>query len=138
MLGVRGWLRDASGGTAVTSSRFLDHRPLGPSPPKTRKGALISTGSGPATGLDLGKAQRHGKLFIEPDAEMYPGMIFGEHAKTGDMELNVSKKVTVNYQSVESMPPPTRLGFVPVTVAESVLLLLRLEAVLLLLLHFLL
>ena len=37
-------------------------------------------------------------------------MIFGEHAKTGDMELNVSKKITTNYQSVESMPPPTRLG----------------------------
>lgn len=92
------------------SSRYLEHRKLSPPPPKTRKGVLISSNDGKSTNLDLGKAQRHGRLFIGSDVEMYPGMIFGEHGKMGDIELNVSKKVTTNYQTAENLSPPQRMN----------------------------
>jgi GTP-binding protein len=110
MLGIRGWIRDATGGTAVVSSRYLEHRKLGPPAPKTRKGVMISSAEGKSTNLDLGKAQRHGRLFIGADVDMYPGLIFGEHNKMGDIELNVSKKVTTNYQTAENLSPPARMN----------------------------
>merc|ERR1719359_751648 len=112
MLGIRGWIRDATGGTAAVSSRYLEHRELRPPPPKTRKGVMISSGEGKSTNLDLGKAQRHGRLFIGSDVEMYPGMIFGEHNKMGDIELNVSKKVTTNYQTAENLQLEEVLSYI--------------------------
>merc|ERR1719215_2089108 len=77
-LGMRTWLREISGGTAVVVSEFKEMREQGPPPPRSRNGALIANTPGLSTPVDLGKAARLGTLFIPEGTPVYAGMIFGE------------------------------------------------------------
>lgn len=55
-------------------------------------GALIADRKGVATGYALWYLEERGKLFIQPQTECYEGMIVGEHAKTNDLVVNVSRE----------------------------------------------
>jgi GTP-binding protein len=44
--------------------------------------------AGTSTLYSLDKLQARGKLFINPGAEVYPGMIIGEHSRDNDLEVN--------------------------------------------------
>merc|ERR1712137_739985 len=57
LLGMRSWIREATGGTAIVVSEFLEMRPAGLPLPKIRNGALVSNTAGVATAVDLSKAQ---------------------------------------------------------------------------------
>jgi len=92
MLGMRTWLREVTGGTAVVVSEFKDMRPAGPAPPRTRNGVLVANTAGIATSVDLSKAGRLGTLFISEGIEVYPGMIFGENTDGTDIDTNLSRK----------------------------------------------
>lgn len=37
------------------------------------------------------KLQERGQIFVEPQTELYEGMIVGEHAKPGDLVINLTK-----------------------------------------------
>ncbi|MDT8435895.1 MAG: translational GTPase TypA [Gemmatimonadota bacterium] len=56
-----------------------------------RTGALVAMSTGTATGYALFNVQERGGLFIGPGAEVYDGMIVGEHARENDLEVNVTK-----------------------------------------------
>jgi GTP-binding protein len=105
-LGMRTWLREVTGGTAVVVTEFKDMRPAGPPPPRTRNGVLIANAMGIATSVDLSKAQGAGRtLFIPEGLECYPGMIFGEAGDFTDIDTNISRKHD-GYQSAKPMAPP--------------------------------
>merc|ERR550537_1492488 len=91
-LGLRSWLREATGGTAVVVSEFKEMRPAGAPPPRTRNGVLVCNTAGIATAVDLSKAQKLGTLFISEGLEVYPGMIFGETQDFNDIDTNISRK----------------------------------------------
>jgi GTP-binding protein len=91
-LGMRTWLREVTGGTAVVVSEFKEQRPAGPLPPRNRNGVLVSNNSGLAAAVDLSKVIRLGTLFIPEGVEVYPGMIFGENNDTTDIDTNISRK----------------------------------------------
>merc|ERR1711972_433186 len=91
-IGMRNWLRDATGGTAAVIAEFKEMRPVGPAPPRERNGVLVSNNAGSATPVDLSKATRLGKLFIGEGTEVYPGMIFGESNDMNDIDTNISRK----------------------------------------------
>lgn len=55
------------------------------------KGVLISNGAGKATAYSLYNVQDRGRLFIGPQAEVYEGMIVGEHSRDNDLVVNVIK-----------------------------------------------
>lgn len=59
-------------------------------------GALISTEQGKAMTYALWNIQERGQLFIEPQTEVYEGMIIGMSARNLDMEVNPikNKKLT--------------------------------------------
>jgi len=59
---------------------------------KVRKGMLICTTSGVATTYALGALEPRGTLFIGPQAEVYAGMIIGEHTRENDLEVNPTKE----------------------------------------------
>ena len=40
----------------------------------------------------LFNAQERGKLFIQPGTKVYEGMVVGENARAGDIEVNVCKR----------------------------------------------
>ena len=37
------------------------------------------------------KLQDRGQIFVEPQTQLYEGMIVGEHAKPGDLVINLTK-----------------------------------------------
>lgn len=105
LLGMRSWLREASGGTAIVVSEHLGMRPLGPALPRLRNGVLVVNTAGIAQPVDLAKASRLGTIFIQEGVDVYPGMIFGEATDTADIDTNISRKHD-GYQKAGTMPPP--------------------------------
>ncbi|MCE1247824.1 MAG: translational GTPase TypA [Firmicutes bacterium] len=113
LLGLRSQLLTISRGTAVMNSIFMKYAPMGEPLAKMRNGALIAseTGRSVAYGLNIGQA--HGALFIDPQTDVYAGMVIGLHAKEMDLEINVIKeKKATNMRSTSSdsailLTPPT-------------------------------
>jgi GTP-binding protein len=60
--------------------------------PERSRGSIVVFESGEAVTYGLYNAQERGNLFIVPGTEVYEGMIAGESARAGDMEVNVCKK----------------------------------------------
>jgi len=54
-------------------------------------GSLVSDRRGQATGYAIEGLQERGSLFIAPGDELYEGMIVGEHARAGDLDVNAAK-----------------------------------------------
>lgn len=78
-------------------------------------GAITSDRKGKATPYALDHMQPRGTLFISPGAEVYEGMIIGEHAKRNDLDVNIvrEKKLTnVRASGRDDSPlltPPRRM-----------------------------
>ncbi len=56
-----------------------------------KNGALIATDPGEAVAYALWNLQGRGTLFVKPQQKIYAGMIVGENAKQGDLEVNLLK-----------------------------------------------
>lgn len=56
------------------------------------RGSLVAFETGEATAYGIEHAQERGELFIKPGDPVYRGMIIGEHARSGDLLINVAKK----------------------------------------------
>jgi GTP-binding protein len=97
--GIIGLANDAltvSAGEAVMSHRFLEYQPWKGEIEKRQNGSIIAMETGNAFAYALDKLQDRGRFFIEPQTDVYAGQIVGEHAKEGDLVVNVtkSKKLT--------------------------------------------
>lgn len=55
------------------------------------RGVLISNAAGKATAYSLWKLQDRGEMFIDPNTEVYEGMIIGLHTRDNDLVVNVIK-----------------------------------------------
>jgi GTP-binding protein len=75
-------------------------------------GAMISDRQGVATTYALFNLQERGRMFIEPGAEVYQGMVVGEHAKDNDLEVNVTREKKLT--NVRSSGADEKLILVPV------------------------
>merc|ERR1712118_231467 len=104
-LGMRSWLRDATGGTAVITSELIEPRAASAPTAKDRNGVIVANSNGIATSVDLAKAAKFGKIFIAEGTEVYTGMIVGEHNKTGDHNTSVARKHD-GYAAAGNMAPP--------------------------------
>jgi GTP-binding protein len=54
-------------------------------------GSLVADRRGQATGYAILNLQERGSLFTSPGDELYEGMIVGENARDGDLDVNASK-----------------------------------------------
>jgi GTP-binding protein len=54
-------------------------------------GSLVTDRQGQATGYAILNLQERGSLFVAPGDELYEGMIVGENARDGDLDVNASK-----------------------------------------------
>merc|ERR1712151_1449499 len=92
MLGLRSALLTATRGTAIIDSVFDSYRPKIRGEIQGRdKGSLLAFADGTATTFGLEGAQDRGKMMIQPNDEVYKGMIVGIHQRPGDLEVNVCK-----------------------------------------------
>ncbi|HLN61001.1 MAG TPA: translational GTPase TypA [Symbiobacteriaceae bacterium] len=56
------------------------------------RGSLVASEAGTATTYALYQVQDRGVLFIEPQTDVYMGMIVGENSREQDMDVNVCKQ----------------------------------------------
>ncbi len=92
MIGFRGELLTATRGTALLNSLFEGWEPWGGTMMKRATGAIVSDRAGVATPYALHHLQPRGSFFLAPGAEVYEGMIVGEHNRPNDTDVNVIKE----------------------------------------------
>src|SRR5207253_1621614 len=80
------------GGTGIMHHRFFDYGPwAGPLQGRSR-GVLVADREGVAVGYALFNLQERGTMFVKPGDPVYEGMVVGENARVGDMDVNPSKE----------------------------------------------
>lgn len=91
LFGLRADLLTHSRGEAISYHAFHHWgKMVGEIETRTR-GSLVAFETGVTTSYALENAQNRGELFFGPGAEVYRGMVVGEHAKGGDLSINVCK-----------------------------------------------
>ncbi len=96
IIGLRTNLLTATAGEAVIAHRFIEYAPYKGEIARRNNGSMIAMESGTAFAYAIDKLQDRGKFFVFPQDEVYAGQVVGEHAKEGDLVINVtkSKKLT--------------------------------------------
>ena len=78
-------------GSGVLNRIFHNYAPYKGEMSNKKNGALIATDPGEAVAYALWNLQDRGIMFVKPQQKVYAGMIIGENAKQGDLEVNVLK-----------------------------------------------
>jgi len=91
LIGFRSEFLTDTKGEGVMNHSFLEYRPYTGTVESRTQGALISMDNGEAVAFSLYNLQARGVLFIEPQAKVYNGMVIGESARPGDLEVNPLK-----------------------------------------------
>jgi len=96
LIGLRNAFLTATKGNGVMGSRLIGYEPwMGPIA-SSRTGALVASESGVALSHGIANAQERGITFIEPQTEVYGGMVAGQQPRQGDLAVNIcrAKKLT--------------------------------------------
>jgi GTP-binding protein len=92
LIGFRGELLTATRGTALINTLFDGWEPWGGPMVKRATGAIVADRGGVATPYALHHLQPRGSFFISPGADVYEGMIVGQHNRPNDTDVNVIKE----------------------------------------------
>jgi len=79
-------------GEGVFNTIFYDYMPYKGEVSRRVSGSLVAYETGVAVTYGLFNAQSRGRLFIEPNTDVYQGMVVGENPKNEDVVVNVCKK----------------------------------------------
>jgi GTP-binding protein len=91
LIGYQGEFLTDTRGTGVLNRVFHSWAPHKGSIPGRRAGVLISMENGQAVAYALWGLEDRGRMFINPQEEVYEGMIIGEHSRDNDLEVNPLK-----------------------------------------------
>jgi GTP-binding protein len=105
LIGLRNAFLTATKGNGVMASRLIGYEPWMGAIQNTRSGALVASETGTALSHGLENAQERGITFVDPQTEVYEGMIVGQHPRQGDLIVNVcrAKKLTNMRASTKDM-----------------------------------
>ncbi|VCU58695.1 GTP-binding protein TypA/BipA [Tritonibacter mobilis] len=91
LIGYHGEFLTDTRGTGVLNRVFHGWAPHKGSIPGRRAGVLISMENGQSVAYALWNLEERGKMFIGAQADVYTGMIIGEHSRDNDLEVNPLK-----------------------------------------------
>jgi GTP-binding protein len=92
LFGYRSEFLTDTRGTGIMHHRFLDYGQwAGPLAGRTR-GSMVSMEGGTIVAFALFNLQERSTLFVQPGEEVYEGMVIGESARPGDMDVNPTKE----------------------------------------------
>jgi len=92
LLGYRSEFLTDTRGTGIMHHRFFDYGPwAGPLQGRSR-GVLVADREGVSVGFALFNLQERGTMFVKPGDAVYEGMIVGENARVGDIDVNPAKE----------------------------------------------
>ncbi len=92
LFGYRSEFMTDTRGEGVMSAVFDHYEPYKGDIPHRSVGALVSTETGEAVMYGLFYAQDRGTLFCGPNTAVYTGMIVGQNARQGDIDVNVCRQ----------------------------------------------
>ncbi|KNF07910.1 elongation factor 4 [Gottschalkia purinilytica] len=92
LIGYRSEFMTDTKGNGILNSMFEGYEPYKGEITRRAQGSLVAFETGDAVAYGLYAAQERGILFITPGTKVYSGMIVGQNAKLGDIEVNVCKK----------------------------------------------
>lgn len=102
IMGLRTKVLNVSHGEAIFSHRFAEYGPYRGGISGRKNGVMVAMSTDKAVAYALDSLQQRGTMFVEPGDECYEGMIVGENAKEGDMDVNVSKTKQLGNQRASS------------------------------------
>jgi len=91
IIGLRNYLLTATAGETIMTHRFLEYQPYKGDIPGRMNGSLISMEQGTAIPFSLSNLQDRGFFFINPGDAVYEGQVIGEHTRSNDLVVNVTK-----------------------------------------------
>ncbi|TCK06881.1 translational GTPase TypA [Marinobacterium mangrovicola] len=92
LIGFRSQFLTMTSGTGIMTSVFDHFGPLFQGDMVSRNnGVLVSMVDGKALGYSLFNLQERGRLFIDPNIEVYEGMVLGIHNRSNDLVVNPIK-----------------------------------------------
>ncbi|MEP5010760.1 translational GTPase TypA [Roseobacter sp.] len=91
LIGYHGEFLTDTRGTGVINRVFHDWAPHKGKIPGRRAGVLISMENGTSVAFALWNLEERGKMMIGAQADVYTGMIIGEHSRENDLEVNPLK-----------------------------------------------
>ncbi|MHB8512078.1 MAG: translational GTPase TypA [Actinomycetota bacterium] len=92
LLGFRTLLLTATNGTALLHLHAAGWMPWCGDLPHRPGGAMVADRTGKATAYALDSLQPRGTLLIGPGAEVYEGMVVGEHSRPDELVVNVTRE----------------------------------------------
>jgi GTP-binding protein len=116
LIGLRNFIMNATAGEAIMAHRFVAFEPWKGDIPTRISGVLLAHETGPAIAYALDKLQDRGKFFVAPGDEVYAGQVVGEHIRSNDLALNITKtKKLTNIRASGSddkakLAPPIRFS----------------------------
>src|SRR6185436_13106357 len=109
LFGYRSEFLTDTRGTGIMHHRFLDYGPwAGPLAGRTR-GSLVSMEGGTIVAFALFNLQDRSTLFVKPGDEVYEGMVVGENARPGDMDVKSTNMRSKGSDENISLEPPREL-----------------------------
>jgi GTP-binding protein len=115
LFGYRSEFLTDTRGAGIMHHRFLEYGPWAGQLAGRGRGVLVSMEAGSVVGFALMNLQERATLFVSPGDAVYEGMVVGESARPGDMDVNPTKeKKLTNMRSKStdenvSLEPPREL-----------------------------
>ncbi len=116
LLGFRYQFLTATKGTGQMHALFHDYLPFGGAIAQRELGSVVAIEAGRATAYAIRNAEARASLFIEPGAEVYEGMVVGQHVRPEDLPINICKKKQLTNiraaraEVLVSLTPPRRMS----------------------------
>jgi GTP-binding protein len=92
LIGFRSQFLTDTKGTGILNHLFAGWEPWAGPIPARSTGVLVSDRAGVATAYAMANLQERGVMLIEPQTQVYEGMIVAEHSRTNDLDVNITKE----------------------------------------------
>ena len=91
IIGLRSNMLTATAGEAIMSHRLKGFEPWVGDIEMRTAGSIIASETGTAYAYSIDKLQDRGRFFISPMEVVYMGQVIGEHTRSNDITVNVTK-----------------------------------------------
>ena len=92
LIGFRSIFLTETKGTGIMNHLFAGWEPWHGPIASRLTGALVADRTGAATAYAIANLQERGIMFIDPQTQVYEGMIVGENSRQADMDVNITKE----------------------------------------------
>ena len=92
LIGFRNFFLRITRGQGIMNTQFDSYEVMKGQVKSNRSGVLVAAESGTSVTYAIRNAQERAQTFVEPQVQVYEGMIVGMHNRERDMDFNICKK----------------------------------------------